>query len=160
MRLVLDEAEMFHLIEYRAEVLNALHDLVAHLGYGVRRFETPVDYLKYMRSPDYGPPTALIAANRMPHMNGQQLTAEVRKTHPNLKVVLTTSLGSYEVGEEVRQSICSILYKPFEIGFLATLLATLKACDSTTTSAELQSFISTCPIRVARACPHQILHGL
>ena len=147
---------MFHLIEYRAEVLIALHDLIDHLGYGVLRFATPVDYLHYMRSSDYVPPTALVAAYKMPHMNGQQLTAEVRKTHPNLKVILTTSLGNYEVGEEVRQSICSVLHKPFEFDFLAASLETLHACHKTADAGALGAFAKSCQVRVANACP--LLH--
>lgn len=148
---------MFHLIEYRAEVLITLHDLVEHLGYGVRQFDSPVDYLHYMQSPDYVLPTALIASYKMPLLNGHQLAVEARNMHPNLKVVLTTSLGNYEVGEEVRQSICAILHKPFEFDGLAASLETLHACHKTADAGALSAFAKSCRVRVANACPH--LHG-
>jgi two-component system response regulator HydG len=67
---------------------------------------------------------AMVTDLRMPNMNGLELSARVRDSHPNLKIVLMSAFGSAEIAiEAIRVGVSDFINKPLDVQQLEDALA-------------------------------------
>ena len=68
-------------------------------------------------------PDLVIMDISMPKKDGDQASIEIKKQHPEAKIILMTAFGRDWVNESVKSSgILGVLHKPFELSTLQKLL--------------------------------------
>jgi PAS domain S-box-containing protein len=107
--------ERILVIEDDADVRTFLVDCLAMLGYAVTEAAHGRAGLDRLNRDD---PHLLMVDFAMPGMNGLEVIAEVRRTHPDLPVVLATGYADVDVSKESTDGY-AVLRKPFQIGDLA-----------------------------------------
>ena len=145
---------MLHLVESDAEKLNGLSRYCFSSGFKLLAFDSSLLYLEFAKSPEFSPPDALLAAYHMPLMDGAELAAEVRKLHPQQKIVLTSDFPEPDIASRADLSICSYLHQPNYFAKLATLLRLLHKCDRAPAEVSIDTLASTCQFRRNPCCPH------
>lgn len=102
--LVIDDAENVRFLLQRglARMGSDLKVRVAHSGYQA------LEFLK-------GEPFDLIITDyQMPHMNGLELTRTIRRSYPDVKIILMTACPSVQVTEQFSElAVDGYLVKPF-----------------------------------------------
>jgi DNA-binding response OmpR family regulator len=65
------------------------------------------------------PPDVLLLDLKMPDLNGLEVLATLKKTSPNLAVIILTGHGSLEAGEMGKElGACDYVMKPVDLGVL------------------------------------------
>jgi len=65
------------------------------------------------------PPDVLLLDLKMPDLNGLEVLATLKKTSPNLAVIILTGHGSLEAGEMGKElGACDYIMKPVDLGVL------------------------------------------
>ncbi len=112
-------------------ILRALYkSVIESSGYEVDCFNDAEDYISYANSDDYMPPSiALVTDICMPGKSGYELIDQIRKSHPNQKVVVITGTPKEFVDTET--NACFYLQKPVSPKKLVAVLELLSTCTST-----------------------------
>jgi len=117
---------MFHVIDdepYIREILNAMISRTGHL---TQDFCSGSDYLTFMNSPEYIPPTAILTDYMMPGIDGYELIQKVRNKYPIQKIILIS--GTPEYLKHEHKDLCYALQKPFKMDELTALITTITDC--------------------------------
>jgi len=117
---------MFHIIDdepYIREILNAM---VSRTGHLTQDFCSGDDYLTFMNSPEYTPPTAILTDYMMPGIDGYELIRHIRHKYPTQKIILIS--GTPECLNHEHKNLCHTLQKPFKMDELDTLITALVDC--------------------------------
>jgi len=117
------EGEAVLCVDDERDVLGALEEMVALLGYEPVGFHDPRDALAALRDNPSGF-AAVISDEVMPGMAGTQLAAEAHQLRPSLPVIIASGYGG--VGFETRLAaagVGKVLRKPYRVRNLAEALA-------------------------------------
>jgi len=146
---------MFHLIDCDLDVLEVTSELIRSFGFPVQTFDSPTAYLAYVQSADFQPPMAVITCYKMPHMNGFELIAEIRKTYPLQKAVIISGSPKFEITTDMDHLVCLHITKPYALPKLISTLKALNLCD--TTCGEVKNgFETRCKSGIQHDCPFYI----
>ncbi len=104
--------ERILVVDDEADMLMMLRMLVEkHTGYGVETTNNPSEALKRLSDEPFD---LVVTDLKMPGFDGMELFEEIRKTAPQLPVILITAYGSPEIADEaVREGIADFITKPF-----------------------------------------------
>ena len=110
------------LVDDEVGVLDFARTALLRLGYAVEAFEDPREALERLRAEPDGFDLVLTDLS-MPHLNGAELTAEVRRIRPDLPVVLASGYAARgELEDGAERNFAAMLGKPFGIGELGRTL--------------------------------------
>lgn len=140
--------DRFHIIEDEVGIRETLKSMVSTFGYQSEYFESADAYVKYMKSPSYHAPTAILTDNKMPGISGYELINLVRKVSPYQKIVMIT--GTPDCIHSSADELCLTLQKPFRISRLKELLIALAACSM---EGEKSQFEERCKFGLNHCCP-------
>jgi PAS domain S-box-containing protein len=114
-------------VDDEVDVLHALEEMLAQLGYEPVGFSDSREALKAVRA-DPRRFDAIVSDEVMPELIGTQLVTEVRKLNPTMPVVIASGYGG--AGFEARAlaaGVNRVLRKPYRMGEIAEALATFFA---------------------------------
>ncbi len=101
-------------------------------GYRVDRAQSGEEALRQLQQETYG---LLLVDVRLPGMSGLEVTREVRRTHPDLPIVVVTAFGSMEIAiEAIREGAFDYTSKPMNLGELKHTVSRALAQHHTTES--------------------------
>jgi len=115
---------MVHIIDDNEYMREILTKLIALFGYDATAFSCPVEYLDYVKSPDYQRPFVIITDVRMPKMTGFEMMAAIREYYPDQEFVVISGYSEERNASEMK--IYQYISKPFrpeEIKRVVTALA-------------------------------------
>ena len=105
------------------QMLSALEAALSSRGYDVETASNGVDAVHKLKGKL---PRAIITDLRMPAMDGLELLNHVRRTNPDLPVILLSAYGSVPTAvEAIRNGAADFLVKPFSQEALDAVLARL-----------------------------------
>jgi FixJ family two-component response regulator len=100
----------FHIIDDEPDLCELAVELIASAGFKAVSYTNPVEYLDYMNSDGYVVPTAIFTDVQMPEMNGYELCDEIKKKHPDQKIVV---VSGYSGVEAFKRKVWQFLPKPY-----------------------------------------------
>ena len=113
----------FLVVDDDIQMLSALKEALTSRGHEVETASNGVDAVSKL---DRRLPRAVITDLRMPTMDGLELLAHIRKTNPELPVVLLSAYGSVPVAvDAIQKGATDFLVKPFSQDALDAVLARL-----------------------------------
>ena len=118
----------FLVVDDDIQMLSALKEALLLRGHEVETASNGVDAVRKL---ERRVPRAVITDLRMPTMDGLELLAHVRRTNPDLPVVLLSAYGSVPIAvDAIRKGATDFLVKPFSQEALDAVLARLPAINS------------------------------
>ena len=106
-------AERIIVIDDEEEMGELLGDVFRDEGYEADVFSDPVEALAALRG---SPPDLVITDLRMGEVDGMQVLETVKKTHPDIPVILVTAFGSIDLAvEATRKGAYHFVTKPFRM---------------------------------------------
>ena len=117
---------MFHIVDDDMMVGGVLAELIGEFGHDVFLFSNPVEYLEFIKAPEYVSPVAIFSDVIMPQMNGYDFMHQVKLMNPQQKFVIVT--GSPELEHVYKHLACMYLYKPFLPDLLNSMVSLLMQC--------------------------------
>jgi DNA-binding NtrC family response regulator len=103
-----------------------LLEFLTSLGYGVEVFSSAEDLMHHVGSADPPMPRLVISDIHMQRLTGFQLVRELRKSKPDVPVILMTAFGNPEIEETaIRHGASAYLEKPFHLSVMRDLLQKL-----------------------------------
>jgi len=118
---------MFHVVDDDPALGEILTELITMFDHDVALFTCPVEYLKFLKTPAYVSPVAIISDVKMPQMNGYDFMHQVKNIHPQQKFVMIT--GTPEMEHVHKNLACMYLCKPFAPDTLKTMTDILMRCQ-------------------------------
>ncbi|HUQ28172.1 MAG TPA: ATP-binding protein [Usitatibacter sp.] len=121
------EGQVILAVDDEVDVLHALEEMLAQLGYEPVGFNDSRDALKAIRA-DPKRFEAVVSDEVMPELIGTQLAGEIRKLNPTMPIVIATGYGG--AGFEARAlsaGVNRVLRKPYRMAEIAEALATFFA---------------------------------
>jgi len=104
--------DIVHVIDDDEAVRQSLEFLLKSADIGVRTYESAVAFLEELDEKTSG---CLVTDVRMPQMSGLELLQRVRKTHPDLPVIVITGHGDVSLAvEAMKAGAADFLEKPFD----------------------------------------------
>jgi DNA-binding NtrC family response regulator len=108
------------------EMRQLLVTVLRREGYEVSEASGGSELLEALRASEHRPPDLVISDVEMPRGNGLRVLASVRRSHPEVPVVLITAFGSPEVHREAdRLGAAMVLDKPFRFDALREIVQNL-----------------------------------
>jgi len=103
-------------------IRDLLYDFFQEQGWKISVAESSEKALEILDSREFD---VILSDIKMPNMDGLALTAEIRKNHPQMPVVLMTGYPSVEsaIGA-LRQKVADYIIKPFNINQLYKIVET------------------------------------
>ena len=103
-------------------IRDLLYDFFQGQGWQISVAESSEKALEILDSREFD---VILSDIKMPNMDGLALTAEIRKNHPQMPVVLMTGYPSVEsaIGA-LRQKVADYIIKPFNINQLYKIVQT------------------------------------
>lgn len=126
-KMPMGEGQVILAVDDEVDVLHALEEMLAQLGYEPVGFSDSRDALKAVRA-DPRRFDAIVSDEVMPEIIGTQLATEVRKLNPTMPVVIASGYGG--AGFEARAlaaGVNRVLRKPYRMAEIAEALATFFA---------------------------------
>ncbi|MES0371455.1 MAG: response regulator [Mariprofundaceae bacterium] len=117
---------MFHIIDDDEPILEFFSELIEEMGYEVKPFSCPLDYLSYVNSSEYVLPIAVISDISMPKMNGFEMLEKVRKKHPDIRAAVVS--GYFENRARAKVNACVYLHKPTDFNSIMQMVETFACC--------------------------------
>ncbi len=117
---------MFHVVDDNEPLLEFLTAFIEDAGYQAQGFRSSVDYLEYVKSPDYTPPLAILSDVQMPMIDGFEMLQKVRELYPAVRSAVISAYPS--TGSGVRDQSCAYLEKPMSMESLERMVRTFAAC--------------------------------
>lgn len=125
-------AERIMIVDDEAAVGTMMALILEDCGYRPRAFQQPDAALKAL---SWGPWQLLLTDLKMPGMDGFDLLDQVRKTYPDLPVVIVSAFVTPDQALSLRQrGAAAVLTKPFEPEELVT---TVRRCLQATPAEEI-----------------------
>jgi CheY-like chemotaxis protein len=125
--LPMGEGQVILAVDDEIDVLHALEEMLAQLGYEPVGFNDSREALKAIRA-DPRRFDAIVSDEVMPEIIGTQLATEVRKLNPTMPIVIASGYGG--AGFEARAlaaGVNRVLRKPYRMAEIAEALATFFA---------------------------------
>jgi len=144
---------MFHIIDDEPMLRELLDAIIDDAGFSSRSFESGEAYLRFLHSPDFEKPTAILSDVSMPGMTGYDLAFEIRKVYPLQKVVLITGNVNDEHVQQVDKYLCYTLAKPFDPETIIDLLISLNACEEAHKHNASLKYFQECKFAIHHNCP-------
>jgi PAS domain S-box-containing protein len=126
-QLPMGQGQVILAVDDEIDVLHALEEMLAQLGYEPVGFNDSREALKAVRA-DPRRFDAIVSDEVMPELIGTQLSTEVRKLNPTLPIVIASGYGG--AGFEARAlaaGVNRVLRKPYRMAEIAEALATFFA---------------------------------
>ena len=102
----------------------ALMDILNFKGYKAYAAHSGEEALEILSA---RPVDILLSDVKMPNMNGVELYRETRKAYPNLTTLLMTAYAAEDLIQQgMTEGIKMVLTKPVDIGFLLSILLSVK----------------------------------
>ena len=117
---------MFHVVDDNEPLLEFLTTFIEDTGYKVQGFRSPVEYLEYVKSPEFSPPLAIFSDIQMPILDGFEMLRKVRELHPSIRSAVISAYPSR--GTEDRDQSCAYLEKPMSMESLEKMIRTFATC--------------------------------
>ncbi|MCP4003845.1 MAG: response regulator [bacterium] len=109
-----------------------MHEYLELLGYQVCAFALAEELLAKMGSGSRMP-ALVLSDTHMPRMTGLQLAQDIRKSHPDLPIILMSAFGEPESeGAAIGQGVSAYLEKPFQLPTIAALVQSLLGSEQST----------------------------
>jgi DNA-binding NtrC family response regulator len=106
------KAPVVLLVDDDPAIVELLRNVLSKDGYDIRTADDPRDAIALLAR---DPVDVLITDFAMPGMTGLQLLVEIRKTHPDLPVVMVTGEGTMDTGlKAMDHGALSYLSKPVD----------------------------------------------
>ncbi len=144
---------MFHIIDDEPMLCELFEAIIDDAGFSARSFESGEAYLRFLHSPNFELPTAILSDVSMPGINGYDLVTEVHKIYPLQKIVLITGNVSDEHLQQVEKSLCYTLAKPFHAEVIVDLLTSLYACEEAHKHKASLKYFQDCKFAIHHNCP-------
>jgi len=126
-KMPMGEGQVILAVDDEVDVLHALEEMLAQLGYEPVGFNDSRDALKAIRA-DPRRFDAIVSDEVMPEIIGTQLATETRKLNPTMPIVIASGYGG--AGFEARAlaaGVNRVLRKPYRMAEIAEALATFFA---------------------------------
>ena len=126
-KMPMGEGQVILAVDDELDVLHALEEMLAQLGYEPVGFNDSRDALKAIRA-DPRRFDAIVSDEVMPEIIGTQLATETRKLNPTMPIVIASGYGG--AGFEARAlaaGVNRVLRKPYRMAEIAEALATFFA---------------------------------
>ncbi len=108
------------LIDDEPDILSVLQEYFEEKGYRVFSANTGEDGTEIVRREH---PNLVVVDLRLPGMDGTQVLEEIRKTEPDLPVVIITAYPSFESAViAIRARAYDYLVKPFQMSYLGVVV--------------------------------------
>jgi len=110
-------------VDDERDILMCLDEVLSAEGYRVTGVISGAEPLDLMAT---DPPELVILDLRMPGMNGLEVLQAMRRTHPDLPVVVCSALGSYRNDFEIiSANVAAFLDKPMDLDKVVETVASL-----------------------------------
>ncbi len=123
---------MFHVVDDNIVGARNTAKIIALFSEMPMIFSSAIEYLDYLKSPDYIKPKAIFTDVLMSRMNGYELIEEVLATHPDQRFVIIS--GRPDIKHPFKNRACLYLGKPFFARDIQKIILTLDKCDADTLS--------------------------
>ncbi len=144
---------MFHIIDDEPMLRELLDTIIDDAGFSSRSFESGEAYLRFLHSPDFEKPTAILSDVSMPGISGYDLATAIRKVYPLQKIILVTGNVNNEQIQSVKKHLCYILAKPFHPEVVIDLLTSLSACEKSCENNPTLEYFKDCKLAIDQNCP-------
>ena len=122
------------------QMLSALEAVLTNGGHEVQTASNGIDAVSKLKKQK---PQAIITDLRMPAMNGLELLDHVRRTEPDVPVILLSAYGSVPIAvEAIRNGATDFLVKPFSQEALEAVLGRLPKAAPTRTSTPRREIVT------------------
>jgi len=144
---------MFHVIDDEFMLCELLEAIIDDTGFSSRSFESAEEYLRFVHTPDYEKPTAILSDVSMPGMTGYDLVVEIRKIYPLQKIILITGNVNDEYMQQIEKHLCYTIAKPFHPEEIIDLLTSLHACATAHKHKPSLKYFQDCKFAIDHNCP-------
>jgi DNA-binding NtrC family response regulator len=104
------------IVDDEKDLVSTLAERLALRGFEVETATTGADALERLGHDGF---SVLVVDVKMPGIGGLELTAEIKRSHPNLPVILFTGHTSGDDAQRgIREGACDYLVKPIDIEML------------------------------------------
>jgi len=86
-------------------------DILKSAGHDAICFCCPNEYLDYLFSDNYNPPTAIFTDIVMPELNGHQLINKIKEVNPTQKIVIVSGFDQHLDPKD--SQVCHVIQKPY-----------------------------------------------
>jgi FixJ family two-component response regulator len=103
-------------------------------------FTSAIEYLEYVKSPDYQRPMAIFTDIFMHRMNGYEMIEALLAIYPDQKFVVIS--GRPDLNHPYKDKACFYLNKPFYIRDVEMIINEVRNCEKTGPSPEAECAFS------------------
>ncbi|MCL4686249.1 response regulator [Myxococcota bacterium] len=116
------------LVEDDADYRELLSDYLTLLGHSVVEFSSAEEALRHVTESAQRPPSLVLTDLRMRRMSGMDLALALRRTHPQLPIILMTAFGERQFPQEaIGLGRSAYVEKPFRLADLASEIERMMA---------------------------------
>ena len=119
-----DGKPLIYLVDDEEMMLNFAEVALLNSGYALKKFQDPRAAFEAFKNEPRKPSLLLTDFAMMP-MNGLELSAKCKSSHPALKILLVSGTAGPEVVETSAVSVDEFIAKPYDAGNLAKAVRNL-----------------------------------
>ncbi len=119
---------MFHIVEDQLPIRNVIQATLDQCGHETLIFSSAIEYLNFIRSPQFTKPFALISDINMPEVDGYTLIGKVSEIMPDFRFIVIS--GEPHIKSEHKSKACFFLQKPFRFETLVETIEKVLACET------------------------------
>lgn len=119
---------IFHVIDDQPIICEYISELLHTFGHEALVYNSPVEYLNFLKDDEYISPAAVISDLTMPLMGGYEMIKRVQMKYPNQRFVIIS--GKPNLQDEYKNSSFIFLNKPFGIKQFEAVLVALNSQEA------------------------------
>jgi len=126
---------MFHIVDDTKVLGQLLTEIIEMFGDSALWFSSPIDYLTFVKSPEFEAPTAVITDVHMPEMSGYKMMKMVLDIFPDINFAVIS--GEANIESEYKDLACMYLAKPFEAQNIELMIEKFSRCNNEGASVQI-----------------------
>ncbi|MES0372584.1 MAG: response regulator [Mariprofundaceae bacterium] len=119
---------IFHVIDDQLIICEYISELLESFGHEALVFNSPIEYLKFLKDEGYASPAAVISDLSMPLMGGYEMIKRVQMKYPDQRFIIIS--GKPNLQDEYKNSSFIFLNKPFGIKQFEAVLVSLSTQEA------------------------------
>ena len=119
---------MFHVVDDSEILREMLVEMIESHGSTAIPFASALEYLEYVRSDQFKPPSAVITDVHMPHMSGYEMMEQVLAINPSIQFAVLS--GEPNIPSRYKDKACLFLEKPCAGHQIQKMIHIFKHCES------------------------------